>query len=455
MPNFTMEPLESLEPRKLLAGVTILAHGYQGSINGWVATVADNIALRAGGNASASEYVMSVGRNGQNQLAVLSYAREGGWSAPRDTDSAEIIVQLDWQSVSDGSFSTDEVAHVVSDWLIGADSDGVRLAELPLHLIGHSRGASLMTAVARDLGERGIWVDQQTNLDPHPIDGRDDPLGGVDFGDQSMVTFDNVAFADTYWRDDADARTFDGDDVAGSHNLNLNNSVQQEFFDAAHNEVPSYYDGTINFDAGNSGNSPIFDSWYGSDAGNPARDQTGFLYSRIVRGARPADGSWTQSNGTAQRTAAGEAGDQWANLTDIRVMGGRTFATGQGLTIRLLRQDREGRGNIALFLDPDTNPYNDNNARTLRRTNVREAEEIVGTRQRGATSGAPTGRYFVGARIVDSSGHVRYAYSKRIELVDAPAASGADHAARSIDPTIAMRTAAKSSDLSDELEFLA
>ena len=99
-------------------------------------------------------------------------------------------------------------------------------------------------------------------------------------------------------------------------------------------------------------------------------------------------------------------------------MGGNRFATGSGLTVRLLRQDRDGRGNVTLFLDRDTNPYNDNHARTIRRTNVREADDVIGTRQRGATTGAPAGRYWVCARIVDSAGRVRYAYSKRIELFE-------------------------------------
>ena len=29
----------------------------------------------------------------------------------------------------------------------------------------------MITALAGDLGQRGIWVDQATNLDPHPVSG--------------------------------------------------------------------------------------------------------------------------------------------------------------------------------------------------------------------------------------------------------------------------------------------
>lgn len=443
--------VESLEMRTLLAGLTILAHGYQGSINGWVATVADNIAEVAGGSAGATQHIMHVGRDGNGQLAVLGYEREGGWQAPRETDSVEIIVQLDWQPVSDGSFPTSDIARVVADWMINANSDGVRLAELPIHLIGHSRGASLMTALAQGLGERGIWVDHQTNLDPHPIDGRENPLpDGIDFGDQPMVTFSNVAFADTYWRDDQNDQTYDGDPVDGSYNRNLNNAVEQQIFDNSHNEVPSYYDGTIDHDDTNSGNSPIYETWYGDDANKPSREQTGFLYSRLIRGTRPANGLWTYSNGSGQRTRVEQVGEQWGNVTDVRVMGGRSFASGEGITVRLLRDDRDGRGNLALFLDRDTNPYNNNHARTLRRTNVREADEVIGTRQRGATSGVEAGRYWVCARIVDSSGHIRYAYSKRIEITDAPSS----RTMRYSTPTKAT-TPDKSLEKSDVLDLLA
>ena len=36
------------------------------------------------------------------------------------------------------------------------------LAELPIQLIGHSRGASVIAALAKNLGERGIWIQQLT-----------------------------------------------------------------------------------------------------------------------------------------------------------------------------------------------------------------------------------------------------------------------------------------------------
>ena len=428
-PPVPINSIELLEPRRLLAGVTILTHGYLGNVTGWVAKMADDIAARAGGGTDVTTYTMKVGEDSNQHLAVLSIVRDRGTSGYKTTSTGESIIKLDWSSVSSGKFSTTQVADVVATWLLAekADDNVPRFVELPIHLIGHSRGASLMSALSQDLGRAGIWIDQQTNLDAHPVDGHADL--GANFGDAPMRTYDNVIFSDSYWRSDGDPNNDDpdGESVAGSHDVALNNSVQKKFAGLAHRSVPSYYDGTIDTKTTDGGDTPIFNAWYGTGGDKPARDQTGYVFSRLVGGARPADGLWPAGGGSGAREPVGENGKQWANVTDVRVLGSRTIEPGRTIKVRLMRSDRDSNQNVLLFLDRDTNPYNDNFVRTLRRTNVASTSNPIANRSTGSTSGAPTGTYWVCARITDSAGHMRFSYSKSLQII-APAQHALTHA---------------------------
>ena len=411
----TAGSLESLEPRRLFAGVTIIAHGLDGTIAGWVTDAAAEVANRAGGTSSAAVYTLTVGRSNGN-IAVLSYTRDSGYSAPTSLGACEIVIKLDWSTVSDSSASTGDVAGVVASFIRSKPSGEVRLAELPIHLIGFSRGGSLVTAIARSLGRSGVWVDQQTNLDPHPIDGINEPRN-ENYGDTAMATFDNVAFSDTYWRSagsPGDNGDYDGEAVSGSHNLNVT-GVQQLNVNNAHQSVQTYYSGTIDLSATSAGGISINSGWYDSSPSKPARSATGFLFSRIVGGARPADGLWSAQGGSAARSAAGKSGSQWANVGDLKVMGGYTFSAGSTIQIRNIRQDRDTGATLSLFLDRDRNPY-DGTTKTIRKASISAGDSIQSGRLSGSTSGVSAGRYFIGAKITDADGHTRYAYGKRITL---------------------------------------
>ncbi|MGN6506443.1 MAG: hypothetical protein ACTHM6_12865, partial [Tepidisphaeraceae bacterium] len=342
--------LDTLEGRRLLAGVTLLTHGYQGNTTGWVATAADDIAARLGGTKYASIYTMTVDQSG-GSLKVTSFGPDSGQKDYRDTLDGEMVLKLDWSNVSAGSVPTQNVASVVSDYLLASHGTVPPLAQLPLHLIGHSRGASLVSALSQDLGKAGVWVDQVTSLDPHPVDGVNDFLG-VSFGDAKMASYDNVVFADDYWRTDGDPNNsdFDGEPVAGAHQGNLNDIVQKDFFVSAHAAVTAYYVGTINTSSLQGGDHPVIPDWYGNSASRPARTATGFAFSTIGGVARPADGVSTLLGGKGARTAAGQSGSQWANAFELS-LGAKSLSAGEVLPTSLKIADRDSSTRISIYLD--------------------------------------------------------------------------------------------------------
>src|SRR3954470_2583638 len=155
---------QELEQRRLLAGVTIITHGNDGTITGWVDSAADAIQDRLGGPSAASQYVMKVDSGGVQSLKL-----EDGNKPLDQTSKAEAIIKLDWSDISNTSHFTDGIGQDVAGYLLTSHEGVPDFTQLPFHLIGHSRGASLMVSLSYNLGRAGLWVDQVTNLDPHPI----------------------------------------------------------------------------------------------------------------------------------------------------------------------------------------------------------------------------------------------------------------------------------------------
>ena len=412
-----MNPIEPLEPRSMLAGVTLLAHGYQGSIRGWVEAAADAINQRLGGEGSI--YILRVAASSSGALGVESFALESGPAAISST-RAEYIIKLDWTDVDGGAYSTAEVGAVVADYLLTYRDEQRALVELPMHLIGHSRGASLTTDIAQRLGQRGVWVDHITSLDPHPVDGHDDFLD-FDFGDTPMHTWANVTFADNYWRTDGEVNNFDfdGEPVAGAHEGDLNGSVQQDFSGSAHFAVTAYYHGTIDLTATGNGNHPVNDGWYT----NPARDATGYAFARLGGTPRPTDGLRAEFGGAAPRVDPGRAGAQWPNIADVQVLGSTTVIIGEKIPLRYKRQDLDGNLKVDLFLDRDQNPFNENNVRAISRVTYPADAAFTVTRVNGSSLDIEPGRYWVMAKISDDGGRTYFAYSRRITFNAPPGVS--------------------------------
>ncbi|MBC8105662.1 MAG: hypothetical protein H7Z14_03660, partial [Anaerolineae bacterium] len=216
---------------------------------------------------------MRIEPDSNGALFVKSVTHKDGTATASSADTGEIILLTDWRSVDTNAvYSAESVGSVIAEYMKSVPIDGVRLAELPIHEMGLSRGTAMLDGLAKSLGRAGIWVDQISYMDPRPI---------FVMGDPAPIVYDNVAFADNYWRMDVSGEEAkSGMRVDGAYNL------YQQFindhadgYELVHLAPASYYIATINLNTHDGGEGPIYDDWFGNSADKPARDKTGFYYS--------------------------------------------------------------------------------------------------------------------------------------------------------------------------------
>jgi Ca2+-binding RTX toxin-like protein len=396
--------IELLEPRRLLSGVTLITHGQGGSAGGEVAATADRIAARAGG---AAQYVMTVVSDAFAGARVQSFVHDADTPTLDEVPTGEMIIRLDYDAVN--TLPTSVPARVVAEYLLAN-----RLLEQQVHLAGPSRGGSLVSNLAIELAKRDLWVDHVTYIDPVPAEA---VVPGVVI-DGPMRVADNVIFADNYWRSDNNVfNGFDGQHVDGAHEGNLNATVQADNFGDPHVGAGAYYIATI--DPSEPIVPPAKESWFQGTAAAPARDETGYAFSRIAGGDRPLDGAHPLFGGPAHRDAVARMGTQWANVYDLSVVGATTLPAGQALTVKFRYGDTDSNPTVSVFLDRDRNPYNGNSVTRFARQSF-PARGNAGEWLSGTTVEARPGEYFVYARITDAEGHVRYAYATDSINVTAP-----------------------------------
>ena len=369
--GFEFVLVEPLECRRLLAGVTIVTHGFNSGVDDWVTAMGNAVAAQSGTLATQPRYKMTVTDEGASGGPLTVGSTRLG-PAPAQWGSSEIVVLLDWSDVAgtlppDGTQrSTADVGSAVADALLGtvAFPDlSTPLAQLPLHLIGHSRGAGLVSEIARGLGQRGVWVDQLTYLDPHPVDGVNDL--GYDFDDPAMRVYENVRYAEDYWRQDTNPFNFfdfDGEAVNGAYNLQLSESVLSNGGSSIeHSDVHLWYHGTIGPPFSDTdGGSSIGTGWYNAPQG--PRDQLGWKFSRIARGTRPMAG--LKINGAYRDavalTVAGA--NVWDDISIDNLSSDSAVSQGTSLAVSATFEDRAIGGardaTITLGFDRDDNPYN-------------------------------------------------------------------------------------------------
>jgi hypothetical protein len=278
------------------------------------------------------------------------------------------------------------------------------LAELPIHLIGYGRGASVMTEVAELLGGMGIWVDHLTLIDPHPLTNADTTRpGGTD---PAINLTSNVLFVDNYFQAVA-APT--GQSFSGAVNIDmtafLNSSAQSH----------AYYHGTADLTAATDGDGTLIQSsWYGSGGIGP-RNGVGMAYSRFGTVAQPAAGLLAALGGTANRPAATATAAQWPNVARVQVPNGAQLLGQSPLTVPFVFGDRDSSATVRFFIDSDTNPYNGTFG-TVGTVNMAAAALANGVATLTG-NGAPNGVYYLGVEVNDGV-RKRFTYAdKQVSVV--------------------------------------
>jgi hypothetical protein len=448
------------------AGVTIITHGYDGDVTGWIKAMADEIPAYfynyrySGLSTNFTIYTLTLTTDGSNYY--YQWTRDSG-DSPSTTDTGEIIVKLDWSQMAGGldpyepyDISTYTVASVASYVLLQtntiADLNGHALVEYPIHLIGHSRGGSLISQISYILGTNGVWVDHLTTLDPHPL--QNDIFVGVDLPDvvdaSASNTYANVLFADNYWEDlgsifdilDLDPN---GEPVAGAYVRQLTD-LSEGYNETSspspyHSNVHLWYYGSIDL------NTP---TWYDDDGDTITIDETmredwwtyyenfgggsGFYYSLIGGGNRmstdePLGGPndpkivdgynqwWDFGAGSsANRTPLTSNSGAWPNLIQFNVVGTNIVMAGQSIATKFYYQ-YGGASNFVtaqFYYDRDLNPYNTNSTLitqlSLPNTGV---DSVYYDSTNLATTNVPPGYYAIYGKISDGA-HTRYLYAPEI-----------------------------------------
>lgn len=403
------------------AGVTVITHGNGGNTSGWVTGMANALSARLGGNIPIHRIHVGSG------LTTATTKISGG--NPLTSTNGEIIVLLDWGPVSSGQATTFQVAQTVAPLFTNsnliAELAGHALAEFPIHLLGHSRGASLMCELSRELGARGIWVDQVTGLDAYPVGG-----------DAPLASYENVLFADSYYQTAA-ASLLDGNLVPGSFwRRQTNVSGGYSFPYDGHSDVHLWYHGTIDLSPTASDTEAQFTStmrnlWWNS--GEQKGTNAGFVYARAGGGNRLSAtqpdgvnsaairdgfnqrfdlGAGTSNNRTSVLFNTGE----WPNVIQLKLISSDAVPHGEDAVAQIdfqWAQPVASNQTVQVFLDADRNPFNGNETLLLAGTASGTTSAQIGSGTMNVpvdATNAPPGSYRVFVKMT-AAGRSRFAYA--------------------------------------------
>jgi hypothetical protein len=418
------------------AGVTIITHGANSDVNSWITSMAAKISVypnRKGTNFST--YVMRFVTNAPNSI-VLSQSRIAG-IAPTNSDSAEIFILLDWSQFSSGNSSnTTQIASAVVPVLLQtnffAELGGHSVVEFPIHLVGHSRGGSVVSELSRLLGAQGIWVDQQTTLDPHPLnnDGFSEPF--LPAVDASVKAYANVLFADNYYQ--TSSSLVKGESISGAYNRRMTNLSggysNTGTLAPEHSNAHLWYHGTIDTNTPTSDTAASITTtertaWWNANESQGALG--GFYYSLIGRGDRlgtntPAGPGLSQirsgfnpalnlGSGLGTRTALPANNGLWPNALKFNLLTNAPIHAGDPLPLRLYYQyGISANADVRIYIDMDSNPYSTNQIQLAQFQVAGTGLNNVASTNLSPILNSNPGTYFVYARISDGA-HTRYLYA--------------------------------------------
>lgn len=412
---------------------TIIVHGFDPGLSGepqWMESMQD--AIIAGSNGAGLKRKITISGSKGSLTATCN-----PWDSPADSaTSGDLVMRIDWTAVANHLLSgvpAQDVAAAIAPVIYESRNGQKPVAELPLHLVGHSRGAGLVYELARLLGEKGIDVDHVTSLDAHPLTSADSQNPFLPVTDTTVKVYDNVMFTDSYWQGITYPK---GEAVTGAYNRSWSsltggyhqaeNSTLRGFAD--HLNIILMYHGTVAL------NSPVSNleaeltaadrnSWFNETEGAGAT--TGFHFSRnkshLNRSGSDAfkAGLHSALGGSGARQALTGSGRVWPNILSVEILrggepissNGMKFTVGEKLTIRFLYRTFNNECTLKFFADTDQNPYNDTNVATICEKKVAGSSgaPVQATFEWNTADFPTVGSVYIHSEISDGS-HTRYLY---------------------------------------------